>query len=71
MTSAAKEIDECEFGRVENAEAFLEDEKRGEEERRRGRIEGRGRVSVEKAALNSGEERGVRIWRLEEVGNRV
>lgn len=63
MTSAAKEVDESEFGRVENAEAFLEDETRGEEERRRGRSEGRGRESEEKAALTRGEERGDRIWR--------
>ena len=31
VTSAAKQIDESEFGRVENAEAFLESEKSAEE----------------------------------------
>lgn len=31
VTSAAKQIDESEFGRVENAEAFLEGEKSAEE----------------------------------------
>lgn len=31
VTSAAKQIDESEFGRVENAEAFLECEKSAEE----------------------------------------
>lgn len=31
VTRAAKQIDESEFGRVENAEAFLESEKSAEE----------------------------------------
>lgn len=31
MASAAKQIDESEFGRVENAEAFLASEKSAEE----------------------------------------